>query len=73
MTQETAPAISQDENHIIAERRGKLTEMRQSGNAFPNDFRRDSLAGELHHRYNAYRQFVCLGFKQYALGTQNIA
>ncbi|MCW5598427.1 MAG: lysine--tRNA ligase [Nitrosomonas sp.] len=54
MTQETAPAISQDENHIIAERRGKLTEMRQSGNAFPNDFRRDSLAGELHHRYNAY-------------------
>lgn len=43
---------SQDENHLIAERRGKLAERREraaadGGSAFPNDFRRDSTAAEL--------------------------
>jgi lysyl-tRNA synthetase class 2 len=37
-----------DENQIIAERRGKLTALRAQGNAYPNDFRRDALAAELH-------------------------
>ena len=37
-----------DENQVIAERRGKLAALRQAGNAYPNDFRRDALAGELH-------------------------
>ncbi len=38
----------QDENKLIIQRRQKLTEMRQkNGQAFPNDFRRDSLAIEL--------------------------
>nr|WP_297459638.1 lysine--tRNA ligase [uncultured Halomonas sp.] len=41
-----------DENHLIAERRAKLAERRdqaaaRGGSAFPNDFRRDSLAAEL--------------------------
>lgn len=54
MTQETQSAISQDENHIIAERRAKLAELRKSRNAFPNDFHRDSLASELHHHYHAH-------------------
>jgi lysyl-tRNA synthetase class 2 len=39
-----------DENKLIAERRAKLAELRRgahSGGAFPNDFRRDALAGEL--------------------------
>jgi lysyl-tRNA synthetase, class II len=39
-----------DENKLIAERRGKLAELRRvagAGGAFPNDFRRDALAGEL--------------------------
>ncbi|SDV99355.1 lysine--tRNA ligase [Nitrosomonas communis] len=54
MTQETQSAISQDENHIIAERRAKLAELRKSRNAFPNDFQRDSLASELHHYYHAH-------------------
>ncbi|MDQ2077327.1 lysine--tRNA ligase [Marinimicrobium sp. ABcell2] len=31
----------QDENKLIAERRGKLTAIRENGNAFPNDFRRE--------------------------------
>ncbi|OOC10496.1 lysine--tRNA ligase [Thioalkalivibrio halophilus] len=37
-----------DENKLIAQRRAKLDELRTAGNAFPNDFRRDALAGELH-------------------------
>jgi lysyl-tRNA synthetase class 2 len=40
-----------DENQIVAERRGKLKAMRESGNAFPNDFRRNRLADELHAAY----------------------
>ena len=37
-----------DENQIIAERRGKLSALRTRGNAYPNDFNRNALAGELH-------------------------
>jgi len=37
-----------DENKLIAERRTKLVELRKAGEAFPNDFRRDALAGQLH-------------------------
>ena len=36
-----------DENHLIAERRAKLAKLRERGNAFPNDFRRDALAAHL--------------------------
>lgn len=44
----------QDENKLIAQRREKLTAMRELGNAFPNDFRRDSLAAELHAEYGQH-------------------
>jgi len=40
-----------DENQIIAERRGKLNELRTHGQAYPNDFRRDSLAADLHAQH----------------------
>ncbi len=36
-----------DENHLIAERRAKLARLRERGVAFPNDFRRNALAGDL--------------------------
>jgi lysyl-tRNA synthetase class 2 len=39
--------MSDDENHLIAERRAKLAKMRERGIAFPNDFRRNALAGDL--------------------------
>ena len=42
-----APAEAQDENKLIAERRAKLAAVRELGIAFPNDFRRTHLAGEL--------------------------
>jgi lysyl-tRNA synthetase class 2 len=48
-----AAAPPQDENQIMAERRGKLAALRASGNAFPNDFRRDALAAELHAKHGA--------------------
>ncbi|MBR9830243.1 MAG: lysine--tRNA ligase [Oceanospirillales bacterium] len=39
--------VQQDENRLIAERREKLAALRESGNAFPNTFRRDSYAEDL--------------------------
>ncbi|MCH8866140.1 MAG: lysine--tRNA ligase [Proteobacteria bacterium] len=42
-----------DDSRLIAERRRKLDAMREHGNAFPNDFRRNSLAEELHKTYEA--------------------
>jgi lysyl-tRNA synthetase class 2 len=57
---DTAPV---DENKLIAERRAKLAQLREtigasgsstnggSASAFPNDFRRDSLAGQLHDAF----------------------
>ncbi len=36
-----------DENKLIAERRAKLGALRARGAAYPNDFRRDALAGQL--------------------------
>lgn len=37
-----------DTNELIAQRRAKLAELREKGGAFPNDFRRDALAENLH-------------------------
>ena len=47
-----AAAMPQDENQIIAERRAKLTAIRKHGQAYPNDFRRDALAAELHGKFD---------------------
>jgi lysyl-tRNA synthetase class 2 len=50
MTDETTtPPL--DENHLIAERRGKLTALRAQGVAFPNDFRRTDYAQDLQDAY----------------------
>lgn len=40
-----------DENHVVATRREKLAALRASGQAYPNDFRRDTLAEFLHGRF----------------------
>ena len=45
------PADMQDENKLIAERRTKLAQRREQGNAFPNDFRRDAYAQDLQNQY----------------------
>jgi lysyl-tRNA synthetase class 2 len=50
--------IEQDEHALIAQRRAKLAALREQGIAFPTDFRRNVMAGELHAEYdekdNAY-------------------
>ena len=48
MSDQPAP---QNENQIIAERRAKLGELRRRGAAFPNDFRREHLASDLHRAW----------------------
>jgi lysyl-tRNA synthetase class 2 len=44
------------ENRLIAERRAKLARLREDGIAFPNDFKRDALAGELLAAYQAHSE-----------------
>ena len=46
---QTEPQL--DENQIIALRREKLHNIRQQRNAYPNDFKRDSFAADLHAQY----------------------
>ncbi len=41
----------QDENYVMAARREKLEKLRAQGNAYPNDFRRDTMAEFLHGSY----------------------
>jgi len=41
----------QDENKLIAERRRKLDELRQMGEAYPNDFQKSTTSGELIKRF----------------------
>ena len=47
-------APKKDENKLIAERRRKLGEQRARGNAYPNDFRRNALAEELHQSFGQH-------------------
>ncbi|MCW8919323.1 MAG: lysine--tRNA ligase [Gammaproteobacteria bacterium] len=49
--QEATQEEARDENKLIAERRAKLTALRENGIPFPNDFRRNVVAGELHAKY----------------------
>lgn len=45
---------AKDENSLIAERRRKLAALREGGNAFPNDFRRNALAEELQRTWGRH-------------------
>ena len=39
--------LPDDENKLLAARRAKLAALRLAGSAYPNDFRRDTLAAQL--------------------------
>ena len=54
-----------DENKLIAERKQKLVEMREQGNAFPNDFRRDAYAAGLQARFGEQENEALEADKQY--------
>ena len=43
--------VQGDENHIIAERRAKLAQLRAEGVAYPNNFKRTDLFGDLVEKY----------------------
>jgi lysyl-tRNA synthetase class 2 len=40
-----------DDNKLVAERRGKLSVLRDAGKPFPNDFRRTAMAGDLQREF----------------------
>lgn len=44
--------MSEEENEQIAQRRAKLNKLREDGQAFPNDFRRDAMAADLHAQHD---------------------
>lgn len=44
----------QDEHKLIAERRTKLDALKEQGNAYPNDFRRNAIAEELHQTFHSH-------------------
>ncbi len=55
---EVTPITAEEENKLITQRREKLSALRetskqQGGSAFPNSFRRDSLAGDLLEHYDS--------------------
>ena len=57
-TEEATVVTAEEENKLIAQRREKLTALREAasqagGTAFPNTFRRDSLAGEILEHYDS--------------------
>ena len=46
-----AAVTAEEENHIIAERRAKLAKWRETGHAYPNDFVRKDLFGDIRVAY----------------------
>lgn len=50
-SQDGAPQALDLNNELLA-RREKLAQLREQGNAFPNDFRRDSISDQLHAAYD---------------------
>jgi len=54
-----------DENKLVAQRREKLAQLREQGAAFPNDFRRNLVAGELHAGYGEKdaTELDCIGLR----------
>ncbi len=50
MSERNSP--ERDESSLIAQRRSKLQALREAGGAYPNGFRRDALAADLHEAYD---------------------
>ena len=48
--------VEQEHNDQIAQRKMKLAALRESGQAYPNDFVRDDLAEDLHKKYDELSQ-----------------
>ena len=53
-SKDETPETRQDEEKLVGERREKLAALRGRGIPFPNDFRRNVMAGELRAEYDAH-------------------
>lgn len=53
---EQKQAAELDVNEQIAQRKAKLAALREQGVAFPNDFRRDAVAADLHKAYDQFEK-----------------
>jgi len=52
MSEQQTPEVQVDVNKLMAERKQKLAELRAAEKiAFPNDFRRDAVAADLHKAF----------------------
>lgn len=51
MTDKDNEKIAQDTNKLIAQRKAKLATLREQGNAYPNEFRRDAFTADIRARY----------------------
>ncbi|MGR9091627.1 MAG: lysine--tRNA ligase [Gammaproteobacteria bacterium] len=47
----TNPSDGGTQSQLIAQRRAKLDSLKEAGGAYPNDFRRGALAGDLHKQF----------------------
>ncbi|GGC81124.1 lysine--tRNA ligase [Marinobacter halophilus] len=65
MTEHTQNAAQPEDNKLIVERRAKLAALREQGNPFPNDFRRDATAAELQEEYgdNSKEELEAMGIE----------
>ena len=61
MSKEKQQIQEVDENKLIAERRSKLDALRETGNAYPNGFRRNALAGQLHQTFESHEDDALRG------------
>ena len=50
--------MSEDENQLITQRREKLAQLRDAGQAFPNDFKPTHDSAALHQRFGASGEYV---------------
>ena len=62
--QKTTQENEVEENRLISERRGKLDVLREQGQAYPNDFRKDTTSGELHARFDDCDQEELAGVEE---------
>lgn len=54
MTTSEQPDTTIDEHDLIGQRRQKLAEWREMGNAYPNEFHRNALAKSLHNEFEQF-------------------
>ncbi|WBA79792.1 lysine--tRNA ligase [Endozoicomonas sp. GU-1] len=63
--QEEKAAEAHEENRLVTLRREKLAAIRAKGVAFPNKFRRDSLAGDLQEQFKDHDKAALEGLNHY--------